>query len=111
MSWPASLTLRIGNPNMPTSLQGAHTTGKHSVRFDVDQARHSGARLTCVKPASGKRSRVVDARGPKEGQMSTIGVNAAVFAALIAVMGIILYAVLAASWRIIHDDGRLRLAE
>ena len=43
--------------------------------------------------------------------MSTIGVNAAVFAALIAVMGIILYAVLAASWRVIHDDGRLRLAE
>jgi len=43
--------------------------------------------------------------------MSTFGVNAAALAALIAVMGLILYAVLAASWRVIHDDGRLRLAE
>ena len=39
--------------------------------------------------------------------MSTIGVIAAVLATL----GIILYAVLAAIWRVIHDDGRLRLAE
>jgi uncharacterized protein DUF6455 len=43
--------------------------------------------------------------------MSTLGVNVAVLAALMAVMGIILYAVLAAGWRVIHDDGRLRLAE
>ena len=43
--------------------------------------------------------------------MSAFNVTAVVLIAVIAVMGIIVYAVLAASWRVLHDDGRLRLAE
>jgi len=44
--------------------------------------------------------------------MTTIGGNAAAVAALLIVMAIIiLYAVLAASFRIVRDDGRLRFAE
>jgi hypothetical protein len=43
--------------------------------------------------------------------MSTFAGNAAAFAALAVVMGIVLYAVLAAGLRIIRDNGRLRLGE
>jgi len=44
--------------------------------------------------------------------MSTIGVNAAAaLAGLVIVIGLIVYAALAASFRIVRDDGRLRLAE
>ena len=43
--------------------------------------------------------------------MSTIGVNAAALAGLVIVIGLIAYAVLAASFRLVRDDGRLRLAE
>jgi len=44
--------------------------------------------------------------------MSTLGGNAAAAALLLIVMAIIvLYAVLAASFRIVRDDGRLRLVE
>jgi hypothetical protein len=43
--------------------------------------------------------------------MSTFGVNAAALAGLLFVMGILVYAALAASFRIMRDDGRLRLAE
>ena len=45
--------------------------------------------------------------------MDTLGLSGAVLAALVAVMGVmvIVYAVLAASWRLVHDDGRVRLAE
>jgi len=44
--------------------------------------------------------------------MTTVGGNAAAVAALLIGMAIIiLYAVLAASFRIVRDDGRLRLVE
>lgn len=44
--------------------------------------------------------------------MSTIGVNAAAaLAGLVIVIGLIVYAALAASFRIVRDDGRLRLVE
>lgn len=44
--------------------------------------------------------------------MSTLGINAAAaLAGLVIVMGLIVYGVLAASFRIVRDDGRLRLAE
>ena len=45
--------------------------------------------------------------------MSTVGINAAALAGLVIfmVMGLILYAVLAAGFRIMRDDGRLRLVE
>ena len=43
--------------------------------------------------------------------MSTFGVNAAALAGLIFVMGLLVYAALAASFRVMRDDGRLRLAE
>jgi len=45
--------------------------------------------------------------------MSTFGVNAAALAGLVLVMviGLIMYGVLAAGFRIMRDDGRLRLAE
>lgn len=43
--------------------------------------------------------------------MSTVGVNAAAVAGLLIIMGLILYAVLAATFRVVRDDGRLRLAE
>lgn len=44
--------------------------------------------------------------------MSTIGLNAAAaLAALVIVLGLIVYAALAASFRVVRDDGRLRLAE
>ena len=45
--------------------------------------------------------------------MSTFGVNAAALAGLVLVMviGLIVYGVLAAGFRIVRDDGRLRLAE
>jgi hypothetical protein len=45
--------------------------------------------------------------------MSTFGVNAAALAGLVLVMviGLIMYGVLAAGFRIMRDDGRLRLTE
>ena len=43
--------------------------------------------------------------------MSTLGFNAAALAALLIVSGVILYAMLAGSFRLARDDGRLRLVE
>lgn len=43
--------------------------------------------------------------------MSTFGVASAALAGLLVVMGLILYAALAATFRVVRDDGRLRLAE
>lgn len=43
--------------------------------------------------------------------MSTLGFNAAALGGLLIVVGVILYAVLAASFRLARDDGRLRLLE
>jgi uncharacterized protein DUF6455 len=43
--------------------------------------------------------------------MSTFGVASATLAGLLVVMGLILYGVLAATFRIVRDDGRLRLTE
>jgi len=44
--------------------------------------------------------------------MSTLGVDAAVaLAALLIVLGFIFYAALAAAFRVVRGDGRLRLAE
>ena len=43
--------------------------------------------------------------------MSTFGVASAGLAGLLVVMGLILYAVLAATFRVVRDDGRLRLVE
>jgi hypothetical protein len=49
---------------------------------------------------------------PQEENMSTLGVNAAVaLAALLIILGFILYASLAAAFRVVRGDGRLRLAE
>lgn len=43
--------------------------------------------------------------------MSTFNATFAAFAALALVMGIVLYALLASAWRVVHDDGRLRLEQ
>src|SRR5262245_29009172 len=43
--------------------------------------------------------------------MSTLGVTAAALAGLLIVAGFILYGVLAATFRAVRDDGRLRLLE
>lgn len=43
--------------------------------------------------------------------MSTFGVASAALAGLLVVMGLILYAALAATFRVVRGDGRLRLAE
>ncbi len=43
--------------------------------------------------------------------MSTFAVTSAALAGLLIVMGLILYAVLAATFRVMRGDGQLRLAE
>ena len=43
--------------------------------------------------------------------MSTFAVTSAALAGLFIVMGLILYGVLAATFRVMRDDGQLRLAE
>ena len=43
--------------------------------------------------------------------MSTLGVNTAALAGVLIIVGVILYAVLASSFRLARDDGRLRLLE
>jgi Family of unknown function (DUF6455) len=43
--------------------------------------------------------------------MSTFSVTSAALAGLLIVMGLFLYAVLAGTFRIVREDGRLRLAE
>jgi hypothetical protein len=43
--------------------------------------------------------------------MSTLGVTAASLAGVLIVAALILYGVLAATFRVVRDDGRLRLAE
>jgi hypothetical protein len=47
----------------------------------------------------------------QEEQMSSFNATFAAFAALALVVGVVLYAVLAVAWRMLHEDGRLRLEQ
>jgi len=43
--------------------------------------------------------------------MSAIGTSLAAAAAVVVVMAIVLYAVLAAAWRVVRDDGQVRILQ